>query len=62
MTFVVKNTDKVEHNLTIEDGGNVNKDVGAGTTVQTRATLKPGTYKFHCEYHRDAMKGTITVG
>lgn len=61
VTFVVKNTDKVEHNLTIEDGGNVNKDVEGGKTVQAKATLKAGTYKFHCEYHPDAMKGTITV-
>lgn len=61
-TFVVKNNDKVEHNLTIEDGGKVNKDVEAGKTVQAKATLKAGTYKFHCEYHPDAMKGTITVG
>ncbi len=62
VTFVVKNTDKVEHNLTIDDGGNVNKDVEGGKTVQAKATLKAGTYKFHCEYHPDAMKGTITVG
>jgi plastocyanin len=62
VTFVVRNNDKVEHNLTIEDGGNVNQDVEAGKTVQAKATLKAGTYKFHCEYHPDAMKGTITVG
>ncbi len=61
VTFVVKNSDKVEHNLTIEDGGNVNADVASGKTVNAKATLKAGTYKFHCEYHPDAMKGTITV-
>lgn len=60
VTFVVNNTDKVEHNLTIENG-NVNKDVPGGKTVKTKATLKAGTYAFHCEYHPDAMKGTITV-
>lgn len=59
-TFVVKNTDKVEHNLTIQDA-KVNKDVEGGKTVKAKATLKPGTYAFHCEYHPDVMKGTITV-
>ncbi|MFN2608111.1 MAG: cupredoxin domain-containing protein [Acidimicrobiales bacterium] len=60
VTFVVKNTDGVEHNLTI-DGTGVNKDVAKGTTVSTTATLKAGTYAFHCEYHPTQMKGTITV-
>lgn len=61
VTFVVKNTDKVEHNLTVEGGGNVNKDVEGGKTVKATANLKPGTYPFHCKYHPDVMKGTITV-
>ena len=61
VTFVVKNTDKVEHNLTIEGGGNVNKDIAGGKTVKATANLKAGTYPFHCEYHPDVMKGTITV-
>lgn len=60
VTFVVKNDDKVEHNLTIDKGG-VNKDVGGGKTEKAKATLKAGTYSFHCEYHPDVMKGTITV-
>jgi plastocyanin len=60
MTFVVKNNDKVEHNLTIENG-NVNKDVEGGKTVKAGATLKAGTYAFHCEYHPAQMKGTIVV-
>lgn len=61
VTFVVKNTDKLEHNLTVEGGANVNKDVGGGKTVKVKANLKPGTYPFHCEYHPDVMKGTVTV-
>jgi len=60
VTFTVANNDKVEHNLTVENG-KVNKDVEAGKTVKAKATLKAGTYAFHCEYHPDAMKGTITV-
>jgi len=60
VTFVVRNTDKVEHNLTVDNGG-VNKDVEGGKTAKAGATLKPGTYAFHCEYHPTQMKGTITV-
>lgn len=60
VTFVVTNNDKVEHNLTVENA-KVNKDVEGGKTVKVSATLKPGTYSFHCEYHPDQMKGTIVV-
>ena len=59
-TFVVKNTDNLEHNLTIANA-NVNKDVAGGKTVSAKVTLKAGVYAFHCEYHPDVMKGTITV-
>jgi plastocyanin len=60
VTFVVKNNDKVEHNLTIERT-KVNKDVEGGKTVKVTAKLAAGTYAFHCEYHPDTMKGTIVV-
>lgn len=60
VTFAVTNNDKVEHNLTI-DAVKVNKDVGPGKTVKAKATLQAGTYPFHCEYHPDVMKGTVTV-
>jgi plastocyanin len=60
VTFVVKNNDKIEHNLTVDNGG-VNKDVEGGRTVSAKATLKAGTYQFHCEYHPAQMKGTIVV-
>lgn len=60
VTFVVRNTDKVEHNLTIEKT-KVDKDVEDGKTVKVTAKLAAGTYAFHCEYHPDQMKGTITV-
>jgi len=58
--ITVKNTDGVKHNLTISDL-KVNKDVDQGKTVTASFTAKPGTYQFHCEYHPNQMKGTITV-
>ena len=60
VTFVVKDEDKIEHNLTVEQL-KVNKDVEEGKTVKTTVTAAPGTYAFHCEYHPQLMKGTITV-
>ncbi len=60
VTFVVKNDDALEHNLTI-DGGKADKDVEAHKTIKVKANLPAGTYAFHCEYHPDTMKGTIVV-
>jgi plastocyanin len=60
VTFVVKNDDAVEHNLTI-DGGKADSDVAAKKTVKVKVNLPPGTYAFLCEYHPDTMKGTIVV-
>jgi len=60
VTFVVKNEDAVEHNLTI-DTGKADTDVAAKKTVKVKANLTPGTYAFFCEYHPDTMKGTIVV-
>ena len=58
--FVVHNGDNIEHNLTISQLG-VNKDVEGGETAKATATPNAGTYEFHCKYHPDQMKGTITV-
>jgi plastocyanin len=61
VTFALKNTDTVKHNLTIT-ALKVNKNVSAGKTGQVTMTLKAaGTYEFHCEYHPQQMKGTIAV-
>ena len=59
-TITITNSGSAEHNLTIE-GLKVNKDVKPGTTVSVNLPAKPGTYKFHCEYHPTQMNGTITV-
>ena len=60
VTFVVDNKDSAEHNLTIEDL-HVNKDVEGGEKANAAVTPDAGTYQFHCKYHPDQMKGTITV-
>jgi plastocyanin len=61
VTFVIKNEDTVEHNLSIEDL-KVDKDAEKGESAQQSVSdLKAGTYEYHCEYHPDAMKGTLTV-
>ena len=60
VTFAVTNGDQIEHNLTIKDL-KVDKDVKAGATEKATVTVPAGTYAFHCEYHPDQMKGTITA-
>jgi plastocyanin len=60
VTFMLKNTDTIEHNLTIE-GLKVKKDVEGGKTGSATVSPKAGTYPFHCEYHPEQMKGTVTV-
>jgi plastocyanin len=59
-TIVIKNEGEVEHNLTAEGLG-LDKDVEPGAEAEVPVTPKAGTYPFHCEYHPDQMKGTITV-
>ncbi len=60
VTFTIKNDGKVEHNLTIEDL-KVEQDVGDGKTASQTATPKAGSFEYHCNYHPDSMKGTLTV-
>lgn len=60
VTLKLQNDDKVKHNLTVEDL-KVNKDVEAGQSGTATITPKAGTYQFHCEYHPQQMKGTLTV-
>lgn len=60
-TLKVTNSGSAKHNLTVE-GLKVNQDLPPGETQTVSVTAKPGTYKFHCEYHPTQMTGTITVG
>ncbi len=60
VTVTVKNEGSNEHNLTAE-GLDVNKDIEKGETAEIPVTPKAGSFPFHCKYHPDKMKGTITV-
>lgn len=60
-TLEVTNSDKVKHNITIADL-DVDVDLDGGAVEKVPVDAKAGTYEFHCEYHPDQMKGTITVG
>ena len=55
----VVNQDDAEHSFTLDDDS-VSQDVegGASATVTIAPAASIG---FHCEYHPDTMKGTITV-
>jgi plastocyanin len=61
VTVTVQNKDNVEHNFTFK-AAKANKDVEAGETAKATFTVPAaGTYEFHCEYHPNQMKGTVTV-
>jgi plastocyanin len=59
-TIEVVNQDDTEHSFTLDDDS-VSQDVegGESATVTNEPAASIG---FHCEYHPDTMKGTITVG
>ena len=58
-TIEVVNQDDTEHSFTLDDDS-VSQDVegGESATVTIAPTASIG---WHCEYHPDTMKGTITV-
>lgn len=59
VTFKITNKDTTNHTFTI-DGTDVDIKLdpkGSGTTT---ATLKAGSYEWHCSIH-SSMKGTLTV-
>jgi plastocyanin len=61
VTLTIQNKDSVEHNFTFE-AAKANKDVEGGETAKATFTVPAaGTYEFHCEYHPNQMKGTVTV-
>ena len=61
VTVTIENKDGVEHNFTFE-AAKASTDVEAGETAKASFTVPAaGTYEFHCEYHPNQMKGTVTV-
>jgi plastocyanin len=60
VTIEVTNDDEgVEHNFTLDDDS-VSQDVEGGETKTVTLNLTQGI-GWHCEYHPQTMKGTITV-
>jgi uncharacterized cupredoxin-like copper-binding protein len=66
ISITLVNTGAVEHDLLIEEVGDVNVvHVDPGETATGTITLEAGTYTFYCDIpgHRAAgMEGTLTVG
>jgi plastocyanin len=58
-TIEVTNNDEVEHSFTLDDDS-VSQDVEDGENQTVTINLTDGI-GWHCKYHPDRMKGTITV-
>jgi plastocyanin len=59
-TIELVNQDDTEHSFTLDDDS-ASQDVEAGETATV--TIDPAaSIGWHCEYHPDTMKGSITVG
>lgn len=59
--IAVTNKDSAEHTVTSDTAGQfLADDVAHGKTVTFTAPTTPGTYTFHCEYHK-SMHGTLIV-
>jgi plastocyanin len=60
VTIEITNEDSgVEHSFTLNDDS-VSQDVEGGEDAKVTLNLSEGI-GWHCEYHPDTMKGTITV-
>ena len=59
VTIEVTNNDDLEHSFTLDDDS-VSQDVEGGEDTSVTLNLTEGI-GWHCEYHPDTMKGTITV-
>ncbi len=58
-TIEIVNQDSVEHSFTLDDDS-VSQDVQGGESATV--TIDPAaSIGWHCEFHPDTMKGTITV-
>jgi len=64
VTIVLANEGAVEHDLVIEETGEMVVHVGPGETGEGQVTLPTGTYTFYCSIpgHREAgMEGVLTA-
>ena len=59
-TITVKNLDDAEHTVTSDTKGLFEADDIGNTPKTFTAPTKPGTYTFHCQYHK-TMHGSLTV-
>lgn len=53
------NEDPTPHTATVDDGSCNSGSIGGGA-AQTLVFNVPGTYPYHCEFHK-SMRGTITI-
>jgi len=61
VTVTLNNQDSVEHSFTFKDA-KAEKDAEGGETAEVSFTAPAaGSYEFHCKYHPNKMKGTVTV-
>lgn len=59
VTIALTNDGAVEHSFTLDDDS-VGQDVEAGESATVTLNLTE-SIGWHCEYHPDQMKGTVTV-
>jgi uncharacterized cupredoxin-like copper-binding protein len=59
VTFVVANTGKIPHNLTIQ-GGKHTPNIGPGKTAKLTVTLKKGAYTLYCSVPGHRQLGMVT--
>ena len=64
ITFQVKNTGKIPHDLAIKQTGDKTKLIQPGDSAELTVTLKPGTYELYCTvpgHEAAGMKQNVTV-
>jgi len=59
VTFFIDNHDAVLHNFHLKNVGTIS--LPAGHSARKTFNLSAGTYSFVCDFHKDDMKGTLTV-
>ncbi len=60
-TIAFTNEDDAKHNITVEEVGIDEDGDAGGSTTGSLEGVETGRYDFFCEYHKDAMTGTLEV-